>query len=223
MMAKKVFLGILTAIGFVVPIGVLLFACAGRWDLPLYWAYLGVWAAAVLAGSVVADPTLARERLRPGPGGEDYLTVFVLTPLWVGQYVAAGLDVGRFHWSDSVPPVVQAIGLLATIAALAIQIWAVAVNRFFSSVIRIQTDRGHHLVTGGPYLFVRHPAYASAPFLLVGSGLALGSWLAAAIGLLMFFLLLPRTVREDRILREQLEGYVAYVQQVRYRLFPGVW
>jgi protein-S-isoprenylcysteine O-methyltransferase Ste14 len=223
MMAKKVFLGILTAIGFVVPIGALLFACAGRWDLPLYWAYLGVWAAAVLAGSIVADPTLARERLRPGPGGKDYLTVFVLTPFWLGQYVVASLDVGRFHWSDSVPPLVQVIGLLATIAALTVQIWAVAVNRFFSSVIRIQTDRGHHLVTGGPYRFVRHPAYASAPFLLVGSGLVLGSWLAAAIGLLMFFLILPRTIREDRILREQLEGYVAYAQQVRYRLFPGVW
>jgi protein-S-isoprenylcysteine O-methyltransferase Ste14 len=222
-MAKKVFFGILTAVGFAALLGAILFACARRWDLPLFWAYLGVWAAAVLVGSVVADPTLARERLRPGPGGKDYLTLFVISPLWVGQYVVAGLDVGRLHWSDSVPPVVQVIGLLATAAALAVLIWAVAVNRFFSSVIRIQTDRGHHLVTGGPYRFVRHPAYASAPFLLVGSGLALGSWLAALIGLLMFFLLLPRTVQEDRILREQLEGYVAYAQQVRFRLFPGVW
>ena len=101
--------------------------------------------------------------------------------------------------------------------------FAVAVNRFFSSVIRIQADRGHHLVTHGPYRFVRHPAYAAAPFLFGGGGLALGSWLAALLGLIMFLPLLRRTAQEDRVLREQLEGYAAYAEKVRYRLFPGVW
>jgi protein-S-isoprenylcysteine O-methyltransferase Ste14 len=99
----------------------------------------------------------------------------------------------------------------------------VAVNRFFSSVIRIQTDRGHHLVTAGPYRYVRHPAYASCPFLMIGGGLALGSWLAALIGLLLVFAVLRRTALEDRILREQLEGYADYAQNVPYRVFPGVW
>ena len=61
-----------------------MFVSAGRWDLPWVWAYLGVWAAAMVAGSFLIDPTLVQERLRPGPGGKDYLTVFVLTPLWLG-------------------------------------------------------------------------------------------------------------------------------------------
>jgi protein-S-isoprenylcysteine O-methyltransferase Ste14 len=222
-MVKARVLSLLGGLAFVALLGALLFGCAGRWDLPLFWAYLGMWMAGVVASAWVADPTLARERLRPGPGGNDYLTLIVITPLWLGQHVVAGLDVGRFHWSDSIPLPVQVVGLAAMAAALAVLVWAVAVNRFFSSVIRIQTDRGHHLVTNGPYRYVRHPAYACAPFLLVGSGLALGSWLAALVGLLMVFPILRRTAREDRTLREQLEGYAAYAQQVRYRWLPGVW
>jgi len=73
-----------------------------------------------------------------------------MIPLWLGMYIVAGLDVGRYHWSDSVPLVLQMIGLAAMAGGLAVMIWAVAVNRFFSSVIRLQTDRGHHLVTIGP-------------------------------------------------------------------------
>jgi protein-S-isoprenylcysteine O-methyltransferase Ste14 len=222
-MAKMVALGILGGVVCMALLGALLFGCAGRWDLPLFWAYLGVWMASALVGPFVADPTLIKERLRPGPGGKDYLSAAVLIPLWVGQHVAAGLDVGRFRWSDTVPLAMQVIGLLAMAAALAVVVWAVAVNRFFSSVIRIQTDRGHHLVTAGPYRYVRHPAYASCPFLMIGGGLALGSWLAALIGLLLVFAVLRRTALEDRILREQLEGYAAYAQNVRYRVFPGVW
>jgi protein-S-isoprenylcysteine O-methyltransferase Ste14 len=218
-----ILLNILGGLGFLAIIAVILFGCAGRWDLPLFWAYLGVWAAAVAAGTIVSDPTLAKERLRPGPGGKDYLIFLVVLPLWLTQYVVAGLDVGRFHWTDDVPVPLQVVGLAGMAAALAVMVWAVAVNRFFSSVVRIQSDRGHRVITSGPYRFVRHPAYAGAPCLFVGGGLALGSWLTAFVGLLMLPWFLRRTVLEDRILREELEGYAAYAQRVRYRLFPGVW
>jgi protein-S-isoprenylcysteine O-methyltransferase Ste14 len=218
-----VLLGILSGVAFQALIGALLFGCAGRWDLPMFWAYLGVWTASALVGPLVVDPSLIKERLRPGPGGKDYARTIAFLPLGLGQFIVAGLDVGRFHWSDTVPPAVQVIGLLATTAALAVVVWASAVNRFFSSVIRIQTDRGHHVVTSGPYRFVRHPAYAVSLFLFVGSGLALGSWLSALIGLFLFFPVLRRTTHEDRVLREQLAGYAAYAEKVRYRLFPGVW
>lgn len=97
------------------------------------------------------------------------------------------------------------------------------VNRFFSSVIRIQRERGHHLVTGGPYRWVRHPGYAAALPAIVASGLALGSWLATATGALGVPLLLWRTIAEDRVLRVELPGYKGYSQQVRWRLLPGIW
>jgi protein-S-isoprenylcysteine O-methyltransferase Ste14 len=217
---------LLGTLGFAVFMAVeatLLFGCAGRWDLPLFWAYLGVWAACGLVGIFVADPGLIKERVRPGPGGKDYATAIIATPFWIGQHVVAGLDVGRLHFSDGVPFAVQVIGLVAMAAAVAIVTWAVAVNRFFSSVIRIQTDRGHHLITSGPYRFVRHPAYAAAPYLFAGGGIALGSWLAALIGLLFVLPIVRRTAQEDRLLREQLEGYAAYAEKVRWRVFPGVW
>jgi protein-S-isoprenylcysteine O-methyltransferase Ste14 len=204
-------------------LGALLFGSAGTWEVPMFWAYLGVWGAASLAGGIVSDPTLAKERMRPGPGGQDYLIFLVVPPLWVGQLVAAGLDVGRFHWSDGIPLAVQVVALVAVAAALAVIIWAVAVNRFFSSVIRIQTDRGHHIITSGPYRFVRHPAYAVCPILFGVGGIALGSWWATLIGVAMLPAFVRRTAMEDRTLREQLEGYAAYAEKVRYRLIPGVW
>ena len=222
-MAKALVLG---GVGGAVYIGLtaaILFGCAGRWDLPMFWAYLGVWTAAMVVAMFVVDPGLIQERIRPGPGGKDYATVIWLTPVFVGQSVVAGLDVGRYHWSDTVPVAVQVIALLTTAAGIAVLVWAEAVNRFFSPVIRIQTERGHHVITTGPYRFVRHPGYAASPFVFIGGGLALGSWLAALIGLILALPILRRTVLEDRILHEQLEGYAAYAQQVRYRLFPGVW
>jgi protein-S-isoprenylcysteine O-methyltransferase Ste14 len=222
-MAKTVVLGILSGAGFLASFGAILFGCAGRWDLPMFWAYLGVWAVSILVGILVVDPTLIQERMRPGPGGKDYATAIILTPLWLMQGVAAALDVGRYHWSDAVPPAVQVIALLAMAAAAAVVVWAEAVNRFFSPVIRIQTDRGHHVITTGPYRYLRHPGYATVPFLFIGGGLVLGSWLAALIGLIVALPILRRTAVEDRILHEQLEGYAAYAQKVRYRLFPGVW
>jgi protein-S-isoprenylcysteine O-methyltransferase Ste14 len=222
-MTKTTLLSVLGGVTFVAFLGACLFVPAGRWDLPWFWAYVGVWAAAMVAGSFLIDPTLVQERLRPGPGGKDYGTVIVLSALMLGQSVIAGLDVGRFHWSDGVPPAVQVAGLLAVAAALAVVVWSMAINRFFSPVIRIQTDRGHRLVTSGPYRYVRHPAYAAFPFLMVGSGLALGSWLAALVGLLLVLPVLRHAALEDRVLREQLEGYAAYARQVRYRMFPGVW
>ena len=192
-------------------------------DLPFFWAYLGVWAAALVVAVFVVDPGLIEERMRPGPGGEDFASVRALTLLMPVQLVIAGLDVGRYHWSDRVPPTVQVAGLVAMAAGMAVLIWAEAVNRFFSSVIRIQTERGHHVITSGPYRYLRHPGYAASPLVFVGGGLVLGSWLAGLFGFLMVALILRRTAREDRILLEQLEGYADYARKVRYRILPGVW
>ena len=217
------FITLLGGLGFLVVVGALLFGSAGHWNLPMFWAYFGVWFAGTTIGGLLMDPTLFKERLRPGPGAHFFWSDWLFPPLLLGQYVVAGLDVGRFHWSDDMPLPVQMVGLTVMAAGLAFGLWATVVNRFFASAVRIQTDRGHHVITSGPYRFVRHPGYAAFPVILTGGGLALGSWLAAFIGLIMFLPILVRTVREDRFLQERLEGYGAYAQKVRYRLLPGVW
>jgi protein-S-isoprenylcysteine O-methyltransferase Ste14 len=98
------------------------------------------------------------------------------------------------------------------------------VNRFFSSVVRIQSDRGQYVVTTGPYAVIRHPGYVGGILFVLASGIALGSWLATAmlaVSTLPF--LLYRTVTEDRILQAELPGYCDYAGRVRWRLMPGVW
>ena len=222
-MTRVVVRGFVGGMVLLVLFAAILFAIAGRRDLPFLWAYLGVYAVTMVVGFLVLDPGLIEERIRPGPGGRDYATVYGLTFLWILQIVVAALDVGRFHWSDTVPPALQGISLFLMAVAMAVVLWAESVNRFFSAVIRIQTERGHRVVTGGPYRYVRHPGYATSPFLLLGGGLVLGSWLAALIGVPLIIAILRRTALEDRILHEQLEGYAAYARRVRYRVFPGIW
>jgi protein-S-isoprenylcysteine O-methyltransferase Ste14 len=97
-------------------------------------------------------------------------------------------------------------------------------NRFFSSVVRIQSDRGHVLVSSGPYAFIRHPGYSAGILILAASGVALGSWLAAAFLIAIATPFLLYHVRnEDRVLLSQLGGYADYARRVRWRLLPGVW
>ena len=108
-------------------------------------------------------------------------------------------------------------------AGLALFVWAMHVNRFFSSVVRIQRERGHHLVSSGPYRWVRHPGYAGAIPAIVASGIVLCSWLATAVGALGVPLVLWRVIVEDRTLQAELPGYPEYAQRVRWLLLPGVW
>jgi protein-S-isoprenylcysteine O-methyltransferase Ste14 len=140
------------------------------------------------------------------------------------HWIVAGLDRGRFHWSDDVPGWLQVVCLFTVAAGYALALWAMRVNRFFSSVIRIQTDRGQHVVTTGPYAFIRHPGYTAGILIIVASGPALGSWLAAAL-LVIFSLpfLLHRAITEDRILQVELAGYSDYAARIRWRLLPGIW
>ena len=203
-------------------VGVIIFASAGRWDLPFVWAILGTLASFYLALAAFADPGMMRERLAPGPGNQDQLTRFLGAGMLVGHWVLAGLDVGRFQWS-LVPWQIQVAGVVGYVAALGVLFWAMHANPFYSSVVRVQTDRGHHTVAAGPYRFVRHPGYAATLFAMLSGGVALGSWLAMLPMLVFFGLFVRRTFLEDRLLQQELEGYAEYAQKVRYRLVVGLF
>jgi protein-S-isoprenylcysteine O-methyltransferase Ste14 len=96
-------------------------------------------------------------------------------------------------------------------------------NRFFSSVVRVQSDRGHRVIDTGPYAVVRHPGYAGLLLGMPLSGVALGSWVGAALGAVLSLLILRRVVFEDGFLRKNLNGYARYADRVRYRVIPHVW
>jgi protein-S-isoprenylcysteine O-methyltransferase Ste14 len=198
-------------------------ALAGRWDVPWYWAVLAIHAVILVLMVTTIDPDLLKERLHPGPGAKDPYVRKLLTPLFLAHYVVAALDVGRFHWSGTVPTPVHIAGLAGYALGLGFTYWAMRTNRFFSMVVRLQTDRGHRVVTTGPYGWVRHPGYTGIIFAVVCGAVAIGSWwsLVALVPAIAF--LLWRTGMEDGFLREKLEGYDAYAGRVRSKLVPGVW
>jgi protein-S-isoprenylcysteine O-methyltransferase Ste14 len=208
---------------FLILAAVALFASAGTLAIPGFWLYLAIFAAIILASLVELDPGLLRERMRPG-GKQPPFALRLFTIVLFVHWIVAGLDRGRFHWSDSVPPWLQALALIAVAGGYALCFWAMAVNRFFSSVVRIQAERGQYVVTTGPYAYVRHPGYLGGILITVASGAALGSWLAAVLLVVPSLpFLLHRAVTEDRVLIAELPGYRHYARRVRWRLLPGIW
>jgi protein-S-isoprenylcysteine O-methyltransferase Ste14 len=199
-----------------------LFGAAGRLDIVEFWCWLAELTALCVVTILLIDPDLVRERMRPG-GQRPTPGYFLSTLLFAADLAVAGLDRGRYHWSDTVPPWLRIVALLLFGIGWVPVIWAMRVNRFFSSAVRIQFDRGQHVITNGPYRFVRHPGYTAALVIILVNGVALGSWLAAAICWLGTPILLWRTVQEDRMLHAQLPGYADYAARVKWRLLPGTW
>ena len=146
----------------------------------------------------------------------------VYTVLLFGMLVAAGLDAGRFGLSD-MPVALRVLGWLGLVAAFALVWWVMASNPFLSRMVRIQDERGHVVVTTGPYNYVRHPMYVGTITAMITIPLVLGSFWALIPAVLIDILFVVRTAMEDRTLMEELPGYKEYASRVRYRLFPIIW
>jgi protein-S-isoprenylcysteine O-methyltransferase Ste14 len=136
--------------------------------------------------------------------------------------IVAGLD-HHYRWSPAVPLWVNIIGFILVAIGYALAVWALAENRFFSSVVRIQTDRGHVVCDTGPYRIMRHPGYAGNILPLLGIVLALGSMWTVIPAVVALVIAIVRTALEDRTLQEELPGYREYAQRVPYRLLPGIY
>jgi protein-S-isoprenylcysteine O-methyltransferase Ste14 len=201
----------------------ILFTSAGQLDLPWFWALIGAHTTLMGAGFLSMDRDLQRERVRPGPGGESRSFRLVAIPFILAHLIVAGLDAGRYGWSGVIPDVVHAIALAAYVGGLSLAIWAMRVNRFFSPVIRIQGERGHVVVSGGPYRYIRHPGYAGAILAVLSGAVVLGSWWSIVPAMPFLVLIAARLTREDRFLKERLAGYAEYARQTRYRLLPRIW
>jgi protein-S-isoprenylcysteine O-methyltransferase Ste14 len=144
------------------------------------------------------------------------LTVVILIP------VIAGLDVGRFLWS-SLDVYFAVVGLALFIVNTVLINWAMLVNPYFEQTVRIQKDRGHQVITGGPYKIVRHPGYLAAILYTLSIPLIIGSlYTFIPVGIYVL-LIVVRTLLEDRTLHRELNGYSEYARRVKYRLLPWLW
>ena len=207
-----------------------LFLAAGRTRWPMGWAYVVLSLVATLGSRFLVmrkHPDLIAERAtaldrKDAQAGDKLLVniVGMLGPLAV--LVVAGLD-QRFAWSPHVPLALQWLALATVVCGFALGTWAMLENRFFSAVVRIQTDRRHTVITSGPYRFVRHPSYLGG----IAAGLAMPVMLSSLWALipaaLIALAVIIRTAMEDRMLQDGLDGYAEYARRVRYRLLPGVW
>ena len=207
---------------------IVLFTTSGQFDWGMAWAYL-ILATVSMATSLITlirhDPDLLAERMGMRPGTKPWdkpLVLLIAIVLPLATLAVAGLD-KRLDWSPSTPLGLQVIALAAVAAGSAGVQWAMRANTFFSGTVRIQTDRGHRVVTDGPYVAVRHPGYTAAILADLVLPIALGSLWALIPGGLAASLLIVRTALEDRTLRAELPGYTGYAARVRYRLLPGVW
>jgi protein-S-isoprenylcysteine O-methyltransferase Ste14 len=217
----------LRLVGMTVVYGLVLFECAGTIDWPAAWIYLAVMTAVMVGYMLVMrrNPDLVAERSKPPSDAKSWDKPLVAIVGLVGPFgliIVAGLD-RRYGWSGPMPLWLQAAGFALVLAGSAITNVAVAANRFFSALIRIQSDRGHQVVETGPYRFVRHPGYLGSLVHMPGAALALGSPRALLLVLVVCAVLVVRTALEDRTLRAELDGYADYATRVRYRLLPGVW
>lgn len=205
-------------------LGAILFASAGRLDLPFFWAYLGALGLFAAVGLIATPRALLEERFRPAGPSRDNLVLLRIAALVVfsSQWIVAGLD-ARFGWSGGMPVALHATGLGCLVAFFVVWFSAMRSNPFFSAAVRIQHDRGHHVVRTGPYRYVRHPGYAAFVLLGWGGSVALGSWWALLTHVPVVVMFTRRAELEDRMLREELPGYADYAASVRYRLLPGVW
>lgn len=215
---------------YVLLVPALLFIAAGTVNWPMAWVYVALFLASTLGSRGVVlkrNPDTLRERaqFRSAEGVKAWDRTLVLLVGLLGpaaSALVAGLD-RRWEWSASVPLAIQILATLLVAAGYGLAVWAMIENRYFSSVARIQKERGQRVVTTGPYRFVRHPSYAGAIVASLALPIMLETLWALIPALGMVGAVVLRTELEDRMLREELDGYQGYAERTRYRLLPGVW
>ena len=215
---------------FVLLMPAVIFLAAGTLQWPMGWVYYGVTAtAALVSRALVAltHPDLLAERAQSQRAEgvkpwDRWLSVIVGLFAPLVSLIVVGLD-KRWAWSRPLPSWVAWAALALFVLGYAFGTWAMVENRFFSGVVRIQKERGHRAVTGGPYRIVRHPGYLGGIVSAIATPLLLGSLWGLITAAVYVVVICVRTALEDRTLHGELPGYREYAQQTRFRLLPGVW
>ena len=202
-----------------------LFISAGNFAWFWGWILSGIMIVSNVVGVILLDPELLEERtgVKSGSKRKDILLASIMGrfgPLAI--IITAGLDF-RFDWSGSFPPVLAVPGIIFYALGVSLPLWAMRENRFFSSVVRIQRERGHHVITTGPYRLVRHPGYLGSVVAMLAVPFALTSYWALIPAVITDMVSIIRTALEDNILKRELEGYSKYAEKVRHRLIPDIW
>jgi protein-S-isoprenylcysteine O-methyltransferase Ste14 len=213
---------------WIVAMGAMLFVPAGTLHWAAAWVFLSTIAIVGIAVGLwlaKTDPALLAERMHPmmqaGQPAADKIFMLAFGLVLLIWFLAIGLDL-RFH-GPRVPIALQALGLLMLLLTSGFIMWVMRENSFAAPVIKLQTERGHRVVSTGPYAWVRHPMYSGSVLFFIGAPLLLGSWWGVAMAPLFAVLFAIRIAIEERALIGGLPGYADCNGRVRYRLVPGLW
>jgi protein-S-isoprenylcysteine O-methyltransferase Ste14 len=218
----------ITSFIFLLLVGASLFLSAGTFAWLNAWGYIFLTASILLLDAMVLiriSPELLGERSRYQKGAKNWDQVFSRLMATIGPliiWILSGLDY-RFAWSPPIPTWMVVLSAVLIFAGSMFTLWAMAANRFFIGMVRIQAERGHTVVNTGPYRYVRHPGYFGSLFFLLFSPIMLGSLWALIPATLTCVVVFLRTYLEDNTLRDELPGYLEYSTDIRYRLVPGLW
>lgn len=205
----------------------ILFLSAGKINYLQGWLFLSTNVISALMNffTIQNNPELMAERSKVGDGAKSWdKTILGISALiYIANVIVAGLDSGRFLWSPDFPRYVFVIGIVFTLSGQAIFLMARNENHFFSSVVRIQKDRGHKVCDSGIYKIVRHPGYTGMIISHLGFPLITGSAFSWIGVILAIILLIIRTSLEDQTLQQELDGYKEYTQKTVKRLLPYIW
>ncbi|WP_181315792.1 isoprenylcysteine carboxylmethyltransferase family protein [Rhizobium sp. JAB6] len=215
------------AVGLPLALLLLIFLPAGRLDWRPGWIFVTFLLVSYGMAFLImwrVNPVIfqARSRFQTGTKRWDLILVSLILLGMVAEIPLGALDAGRMEWS-AMPISIVILGYVLLAAGIALGTWAQGVNRFFEPGVRLQRERGQHVISNGPYAFVRHPGYVSAILVFAGLALALGSWWALVPAAWASAVLILRTSWEDALLHSELEGYADYSRRVRFRLLPGIW
>ncbi len=199
---------------------------SGTWTWINIWIYVGL---ATLTSVLVfifvvrVNPSLYNERGNPRENTQkwDLIWIRIYGLISYLSIIIAGLD-KKNSWSSLGNGWIFPGGILIILSGV-LSTWAMAENNYFSSVVRIQNDRGQTVVNSGPYQYIRHPGYLGAILYYIGTPMVLDSWVSFFPVLIIIIGFIIRTHFEEKILKEELDGYGRYTQKVKYRLIPGIW
>ena len=202
---------------------------SGVWSWKEAWVYAATSTLGFIISRALAakrHPDILRERARSMELQDAKSWDRYLAPIMglgsVVILIVAGLD-KLYGWTLPFSTNIKIVAFVVILLGYVLGTWALMENRFFSGVVRIQTDRGHQVVTTGPYRFIRHPGYVGVLWTYFALPLFLDSLWAFVPALLVLVFTIIRTALEDATLQKELPGYKEYAQKTRYRLFPGIW
>ena len=174
------------------------------------------------------DPELLVERMKLVPLHKDQkvwdkviMLLFFISAY--ALYIVPGFDVVRYEWSEPLPVLMRIFAIVLHLPCFVMLGWIMRENTYLAQVVKIDKEREHHVITTGPYAFVRHPMYTIVIVLLFAAPVALGSRYALILAVFLTILLIVRTYLEDRTLHAELAGYPEYARRTPYRLIPRIW